>query len=565
MFRNLKIGVRLMLSFGLILALMGIVTYFGTQGFDAMQLETEEIINQRVPQIEEVAALKFNAERVELSARDQLLSANKEELEKFVAQQLEVRASTNKIMTRLQETMKSAAGKTHIQEVLAALRSFRAAQDKLSSLVKEGKKEDGLRWLRGEQREARDGLLGALERYAKYEDALLEEALQSAHHTYSGATRTMLFGSALAVLLALLTGVWVSLSITRPLGQAVDAAHRMAQGDLTVRVESNSRDEPGVLLFAMSTLIEKLSQVVGDVRSSADTLSSASEEMAATAQSLSTASSEQAASVEETSSSVEQMTASISQNTDNSKVTDQMASNAAKEADEGGEAVRKTVEAMKQIAQKISIIDDIAYQTNLLALNAAIEAARAGEHGKGFAVVAAEVRKLAERSQIAAQEISEVAGSSVQLAERAGRLLDEIVPAIRRTSELVQELTAASQEQSSGVGQINTAMNQLSQLTQQNASSSEQLAATSEEMSGQAQQLQVAMSFFKVEGMYVDRRPPVEPRGEMRARRPTLRAVPRPSESASVAAFKADSDFPAKATGTDRNAVLFNESNFVRF
>jgi methyl-accepting chemotaxis protein len=194
------------------------------------------------------------------------------------------------------------------------------------------------------------------------------------------------------------------------------------------------------------------------------------------------------------------MTSSIAQNTENAKVTDGMASTAAKQAGEGGQAVAGTVEAMRKIADKIGIIDDIAYQTNLLALNAAIEAARAGEHGKGFAVVAAEVRKLAERSQVAAQEIGELAGDSVKTAEHAGKLLESMVPSITKTSDLVQEITAASQEQASGVSQINTAMNQLNQATQQNASASEELAATAEEMSGQAENLQQLMSFFKVEG-----------------------------------------------------------------
>lgn len=237
------------------------------------------------------------------------------------------------------------------------------------------------------------------------------------------------------------------------------------------------------------------------MRSAADSLSSASEEVSATSQSLSQAASEQAASVEQTTASVEQMSASIAQNTESAKVTDNIAGKAASDAVDGGRAVREVVVAMKQIADKIGIIDDIAYQTNLLALNAAIEAARAGDHGKGFAVVAAEVRKLAERSQIAAQEIGGVASSSVRLAEQAGSLLEEIVPNIQRTSDLVQEITAASQEQSTGAGQINIAMEQMNQITQQNASASEELAATSEEMNAQAAQLLELISYFQLDAM----------------------------------------------------------------
>ncbi|MBS4096818.1 MAG: MCP four helix bundle domain-containing protein, partial [Sulfuricella sp.] len=287
--------------------------------------------------------------------------------------------------------------------------------------------------------------------------------------------------------------------IILPVNEAVAVLIEMEKGDLTNEVKGDYKGQLKDFKDTVNNTVTKLAETMRDVRGAADALTAATEQVSATAQSLSQASSEQAASVEETSASIEEMSSSISQNTENAKVTDGMASKAAKEATDGGEAVRETVTAMKSIAGKIGIIDDIAYQTNLLALNAAIEAARAGEHGKGFAVVAAEVRKLAERSQVAAQEIGELAGGSVQMAEKAGKLLDEIVPSINKTSDLVQEITAASEEQSSGVGQINNAMTQLSQTTQQNASASEELAATAEEMSGQAEQLQQLMSFFKVE------------------------------------------------------------------
>jgi len=283
------------------------------------------------------------------------------------------------------------------------------------------------------------------------------------------------------------------------LNDVMRVSSALSTGNLTQRV---IKDYPGIfgqVKDALNSTIDALSCTVIDVLSSAETLSSAANQVSSTAQTMSQGSSEQAASVEETSASIEQMSASINQNTENAKVTDGMASKAAKEADEGGEAVGETVAAMKSIAAKISIIDDIAYQTNLLALNAAIEAARAGEHGKGFAVVAAEVRKLAERSQVAAQEIGEVAESSVGLAEKAGKLLDEIVPSIKKTSDLVQEISAASEEQSSGAAQINNAMEQLNNITLQSASASEELAATAEEMSGQTEQLQQLMSFFTVE------------------------------------------------------------------
>jgi uncharacterized protein YoxC len=271
----------------------------------------------------------------------------------------------------------------------------------------------------------------------------------------------------------------------------------LAEGGLTKRITRDMQGAFNQVKDDANASFQKLAEIIDEVRGAADALTGAANQVSATAQSLSQAASEQAASVEQTTASIDVMSASIAQNSDNARVTDDMATKTSREASEGGSAVSQTVTAMKQIASKIGIVDDIAYQTNLLALNAAIEAARAGEHGKGFAVVAAEVRKLAERSQLAAKEIGDLAGTSVSTAERAGLLLNTIVPSIQKTSELVQEIAAASTEQSESVVQIGGAMGQLSKATQQNASASEELAATSEELSGQAEQLQQSVAFFK--------------------------------------------------------------------
>ncbi|KQX01953.1 chemotaxis protein [Massilia sp. Root418] len=300
--------------------------------------------------------------------------------------------------------------------------------------------------------------------------------------------------------------------VTRPLAEAERAAGRIAEGDLTVNLQTGSKDEIGKLCGAMNGISGNLSRVVGQVREGAEHIATASTEIASGNQDLCQRTEQQASNLEETAAAMEQLTSTVRQNADNAQQANRLALAASDTAARGGQVVSQVVDTMGSINQSsrkivdiISVIDGIAFQTNILALNAAVEAARAGEQGRGFAVVASEVRNLAQRSAAAAREIKELINASVEqveagsrLVQQAGSTMDEVVSSVAHVTGIMTEISAASQEQNAGIAQVSTAITRMDEVTQQNAALVEQAAAAAASLQQEAAALAQVVRVFQL-------------------------------------------------------------------
>ncbi|WP_426412128.1 methyl-accepting chemotaxis protein [Bradyrhizobium ganzhouense] len=434
---------------------------------------------------------------VQLRSEKNAIIGNENEVEQAAADAAKRRESALKTKDEVY-ALASEAGKKLLDGFTVAYAKMNAYQEETIRLAK----TDKVKATERSMNEGRKIVNEALESMSSYVEntkkQMADQAVQSKEEGHQAQFLLMtLLGISLMVAIA--AALWISISISRSLGRAVNLAGAVADGDLNQTIPSSSNDEIGDLTKSLNIMVEKLRQIVAEALTAAQNVSAGSQELSASAEQLSQGATEQASSAEEASSSMEEMASNVKQNADNANQTEKIAAQSAKDAEASGVAVGRAVQAMQTIAEKITIVQEIARQTDLLALNAAVEAARAGEHGKGFAVVASEVRKLAERSQAAAADIGTLSSETVKVAQEAGDMLSKLVPDIKKTAELVQEITAACREQDVGSSQINQAIQQLDKVGQQNASASEQVSSTSEELASQAEQLQSTISFFRIE------------------------------------------------------------------
>nr|WP_314546895.1 methyl-accepting chemotaxis protein [uncultured Massilia sp.] len=511
---NMKIGQRLALGFGLVLALLLLVAFTGMKSMNSLNALTERIVNNNNVQLEAANGMRDAQRRIAIGVRDIILTTDDEGMTQLAATIDKAWKDYFQWRDKMEKLSTDPERRALLAKIGEAREKATPLVNKVQELGRANKNEESLALLKGQTVPAVKAWQQTIADMIDAQVARNEKEQQQGQSDFERARNVLIAVAVLATLVAIAVGWFITRSITMPMRRAVDVARTVASGDLTSRIDVDSTDETGELLGALKEMNDSLQNIVGRVRSGTETLVTASGEIASGNLDLSSRTEQQASALEETASSMEELTATVKQNAENARQANQLAKSASDVATRGGAVVADVVttmgsihESASKIVDIIGVIDGIAFQTNILALNAAVEAARAGEQGRGFAVVASEVRNLAQRSAAAAKEIKTLIGDSVgkvdegsRLVQQAGSTMEDIVASVRRVTDIMAEISSASHEQEAGIEQINQAIGEMDSVTQQNAALVEEAAAAAQSMQEQSDELEQMVSTFKIVG-----------------------------------------------------------------
>ena len=526
---NLNIGKRLGLGFGIVILLMVTVATVAAVRINSINAAARLILSNRYVKVQLVAEIQDHQANQARFLRNAVIAGkDTEQVKVWLAKSNAESVANTQIFEKLKPIITLPKGVSLLETVQTKRQAFTVSREKLVKMLEDGQVEAAGHFLLTDFQAPQQEFFEAAQALTTYQEELM--AADGVQMEADGSFAKLLTETltVVAALAAAAIAFFTARSITVPIGHAVAFASKVAEGDLTSRVEIKSGDETGILLRALHNMQESLVRIVDRVQRGSDGVAIASAEIAQGNNDLSARTEQQASALEQTAASMEELSSTVQQNADTARRANQLALNASTVAVAGGEVVGQVVETMKgindssrRISDIISVIDGIAFQTNILALNAAVEAARAGDQGRGFAVVASEVRSLAGRSAEAAKEIKSLIGASVErveqgtaLVDRAGATMNDLVESIRHVTDLMGEITTASSEQAAGVSQVGEAVAQMDQVTQQNAALVEEMAAAASSLRSQAGELQQTVAVFKVGmGQHLPTLPPAKVRG----------------------------------------------------